>query len=210
MPRAVTNEVMIFTTYLATALTTLCLVVHEGLLLLLFLHGNSKSGSPFYATLPSTKVRIKEECLHSGPKRTVSSVSASSGGIVGASYPGELPRNEQQVSNFKMKHKQVASTERCSAGGDELYTVMFRAHMEDSGNKFARDIKTYPNPAILLASDRQLNDLCRFCCDPFETCVLTIDPTFSLGDFDVTPATYRHLLLQCVRSGNSPVMIGPN
>ena len=97
-------------------------------------HGNSKSGSPFFATLPSTKARIKEECLHSGPKRTVSSVSASSGGIVGASYPGELPRNEQQVSNFKMKQKQVVSTEKRSAGSDELYTVMFRAHMEDSGH----------------------------------------------------------------------------
>ncbi len=56
---------------------------------------------------------------------------------------------------------------------------MFRAQMEDSGNKFARNIKAYPNPAILVASDRQLNDVARFRCDPFESCVLTIDPTFS-------------------------------
>jgi len=39
--------------------------------------------------------------------------------------------------------------------------------------------------------------------------VLTVDPTFCLGDFDVTPTTYRHLLLQCVRTGKPPVMIGP-
>ena len=63
--------------------------------------------------------------------------------------------------------------------------------------------------AVILASDVQLNDIARFCCDPFEFSVLTIDPTFSLGDFDVTPTTYRHLLLECNRSKKPPVMIGP-
>lgn len=33
--------------------------------------------------------------------------------------------------------------------------------------------------------------------------------TFSLGDFDVTPTTYHHLLLECSRSKKPPVMIGP-
>ena len=61
---------------------------------------------------------------------------------------------------------------------------------------------------IVLASDQQLLDLERFCCDsPF--CVLTVDPTFSLDDCDVTPTTYRHLLLVSKRTGKPPVMIGP-
>ena len=34
-----------------------------------------------------------------------------------------------------------------------------------------------------------MNDLARFCCDPFEFCILTINPTFCLADFDVVPAT---------------------
>lgn len=33
--------------------------------------------------------------------------------------------------------------------------------------------------------------------------------TFSFGNFDVTPTTYRHLLLECSRSKKPPVMIGP-
>ncbi len=77
---------------------------------------------------------------------------------------GELPRNEQQVSNFKRKKTSIENT---VANGDALYTVMFRAQMEDSGNKFARNIKAYPNHAILVASDRQLNDVARFRCDPY-------------------------------------------
>ena len=109
---------------------------------------------------------------------------------------------------FKRK-KIFTSNEKTIADGDALYPVMFRAQMEDSGNKFATDIKAYPNPAVLLASDRQLNCVGCFCCDSFESCVLTIDPTFSLGDFDVTPATYHHLLLQSSHTGKTPVMIGP-
>ena len=39
--------------------------------------------------------------------------------------------------------------------------------------------------------------------------MLTVDPTFNLGDFDVTPTAYHHLLLKTVRYGKSPVFIGP-
>lgn len=174
-------------------------------------HGNSKSPKPFYGTLPSTVQQIKSECSASGPKQVVATLSASAGGIVGASYPGQLPRNEEQVSNFKKRNEVggTAAQNQISSEANDLYTVMLQAHLEDTGKKFVRDIKAYPEPAVILASDLQLNDIVRFCCNPFEYSVLTVDPTFSLGDFDVTPTTYRHLLLECNRSKKPPVMIGP-
>ena len=59
----------------------------------------------------------------------------------------------------------------------------------------------------VLASDWTLNDLDRFCTT--EQCtVLCIDPTFNLGDFDVTITTYRHPIL-VNSSGNHPIMMGP-
>ena len=39
--------------------------------------------------------------------------------------------------------------------------------------------------------------------------ILTVDPTFSLGAFDVTVITYRHLMLECRRTNNHPAFIGP-
>ena len=39
---------------------------------------------------------------------------------------------------------------------------------------------------------------------------MTVDPTSNLGAFDVTPTTYRHLLLESICSGSSPVLIGPS
>ena len=65
---------------------------------------------------------------------------------------------------------------------------MQQAHTKDPALQFIRGIRTTPDPAIVLAFDFQLDDLVRFCATQFsgEFCVFTIDPTLSLGDFDVT------------------------
>ena len=39
--------------------------------------------------------------------------------------------------------------------------------------------------------------------------ILTVDPTFSLGEFDVTTVTYHHLLLERKKNKNTPVFLGP-
>ena len=62
--------------------------------------------------------------------------------------------------------------------------------------QFVRDTRLAPKPAFLLARDRQLLDIKRFCTVPSGFSILTVDPTFKLGDFDVTPITYRHQLLE--------------
>lgn len=153
-------------------------------------HGNSKRDLPFFPTWPSTKEMIKCESS-CGPKETMSRVCSRAGGIQAAAAPGQLPRNERQVKYLK----HAAKSSSCNPA-DELYSVMFQAKQEDQNNTFVRDIKVLPDPAILIAKDYQLDDLVRFSTNSTEHCILTIDPTFSLGDFDVTPITYRHLLLE--------------
>lgn len=145
---------------------------------------------------------LKEELAESGPKDAVSSVTAKVGGVVGANAPGQLPRGETQVSNVKRALK------FSGRDGDELYVMM---QQSKAGDDFVRDIKTTPDPAIILANDRQFDDLVRFCATPAgtESSILTVDPTFSLGDFECTPTTYRHLLLTTRRSAISPVFVGP-
>jgi len=81
-----------------------------------------------------------------------------------ACYPGQLPRNEEQVSNYKrlvpVKLGQGVSVQ---SDANDLYTVMLRAHLEGGREKFIRDVKAYPELAIVLACDQQLRDLERFC-----------------------------------------------
>lgn len=182
---------------------TLCLVVYyipDGFSPTIVPHGNSKKDLPYYPTLPSTTMAIKDECPRLGPKAVVSSVESAVGGIEEAIYLGELPRNELQVSNFK-RHVREHSL---GSAGNDIYTIMLQAHLEDK--KFIRDVKAFPDPA---ATEQQLFDLERFCCNASAFSVITVDPTFSLGDFDVTPTTYRHLLLRVKRTGKPPVMLGP-
>ena len=49
---------------------------------------------------------------------------------------------------------------------NDLYSIMLKGHLEDRDKKFAPGIEAYLEPAILLASECQLN-VTRFCCDPF-------------------------------------------
>ena len=44
-------------------------------------------------------------------------------------------------------------------------------------------------------------DLVHFCTSSEEFSIVTVDPTFNLGeDFDVTPITYQYLILETERS----------
>ena len=149
-----------------------------------------------------------------GPKDVVASISAKAGGVLEAAAPGQLPRNEKQVSYFKSRvslDARISSLPGTSrdAAADDLFIVMQKAYTEDPSRKLVRAVNAAPEPAIVLATDRQLHDLARFCTSAFEFSPLTVDPTFCLGEFDVTLITYRHLLLRSKRYKVPPVFVGP-
>ena len=51
-----------------------------------------------------------------------------------------------------------------------------------------QETRPSPEPAFVLARDRRLDDLVRFCVVPENFALLTVDPTFKLGAF-VQPHT---------------------
>ena len=57
-------------------------------------HGNSEVSTPFHPTRSSTKKHVKQICATEGPKSVVASLSAEVGGIMEATAPGQLPRDE--------------------------------------------------------------------------------------------------------------------
>ena len=143
-----------------------------------------KQYKQFYPTLPSTMAVIKEQCLLGkvGPKKVVSEISSMVGGVLSAADACELPRNEQQVSDLKQRQKKVVVAGASSC--DELAVVMQKAYIEVSNQQFIREVRTLREPGIVVAVDRQLNDMVRFCTDETNFGILTVDPTFSLGDFN--------------------------
>ena len=67
---------------------------------------------------------------------------------------------------------------------------MQSAKLGDSLGLFVQETQPSPEPAFILARDRQFDGLVRFCVIANGFSVLTVAPAFILGDFDVTPITY--------------------
>ena len=131
------------------------------------------------------------------------------GGLTGAQCPGALPRDEKQVANARQSIKKPQVAMSITSVGDEWFMLMQQSKLGDSQGLFVRELKAAPEPGVVVARDYQLQDLVRFCTNEHNFSVLTADPTFCLGDFDVTPITYRHLLLKSRRTDRPPVFVGP-
>ena len=86
---------------------------------------------------------------------------------------------------------------------------MEQCKLQDGEDKFVRTVTACPKLMCLLFPDQQLDDLVCFCTNSDEFYVVTIDPTFSLGDHSVTCITYRNLLVTDTCTGQSPSMLGP-
>jgi len=118
--------------------------------------------------------------VEQGLKATVEHLSTVSGGVVGASAPGQLPRDEKQVTNMRKREKLRGRCGGPSADSDDLFVVMQQAHTEDPASKFVCGIRAAPDPAIVIAEDYQLNDMNRFCTSSSEFGILTVEHLESL------------------------------
>ena len=84
--------------------------------------------------------------------------------------------------------------------------AMCKESMRKNEDPFVRIVTYAPEPMSILCTNAQLLDIEHFCTDHT---VLSVDPTFNLGDFSLTVTSYRNLLFKNYRTKNHPVMIGP-
>ena len=174
-------------------------------------HGNSKGKEPFCRTKPSTIKLLKESVQTKAPRKALREVENLVGGVVTAHSASDLPRDRKQVDNLKYATQQstTSTSSNWSSKNDVLAHVMqmckdtFGADAE-----FIRAVEAAPEPMCVLATNQQLADLERFCTGD-RSSVLSIDPTFNLGPFSVTPMTYQNLLTKTTRNGNHPILLGP-
>ena len=66
---------------------------------------------------------------------------------------------------------------------------------DGTSDAFVRDIKAAPDPQCIMAFDWQINDLVCFLTDERKFCIFTANTTYNVGEFYVTPTTYKHLNL---------------
>ena len=74
-------------------------------------------------------------------------------------------------------------------------------------NQMCRFIASHPEQVIVLATDQQITDMERFTCGD-KASPISVDATFNLGQFYVTPITYRNPFL-LNNDDNSACFCGP-
>ena len=79
----------------------------------------------------------------------------------------------------------------------------------DPKTTFVRDVRVGAEPFCVVGTNRQLDDLKRFCCNPVEYRPLTVDATFDFRPYNVTPTSYQHLIALRNEDSKHPTMIGP-
>ena len=161
-------------------------------------HGNRKHGKkPFYPTQKSTLDAMKAELSEHAPSVAFRKVSNASGGMLGAQQPGQLPRSREQLYDLKRKAKtedQVDELLLYSKSKDEPFIIEHHDVRED---------------LWVLGKGHMSRDLSRFCTSGIRSHPFCVDPTFNFGKFEVTPFSYKHLLLKSTRTNEAPVFIGP-
>ena len=124
------------------------------------------------------------------------------GGELDAAGMQKLPRNLHQIKNYR----------RSSTGKDQnvLYSVILQCKLTDgTSDAFVQDVKAAPDPQCVMVFDWQISDLVRFLTDERKFRVFTADTTYNVGEFYVTPSTYKRLMLVDITSKKHPTMAGP-
>lgn len=180
-------------------------------------HKNAKKSQPYVRTWASTKLLIKDASKEMKPREVIyKTVADDLGGVSKCVSLGQLPRNRQQVKDFVRHIPASQGLEKKNLSGrssddDPWYRLLGESKKQAASRKtaFIRDVRVAPEPLCVMTTDRQINDMKRFCCSPIEFRPFTVDPTFDIGHYNVTPITYQHLLLENKRDGKHPSLIGP-
>ena len=181
-------------------------------------HGNSKKKkTPYVRTWESTKDQLKIAAGEMKAREAVHhTITEGLGGLQSCVGLGQVPRNRQQVKDMarrkavsKGSHpKNMSGAGRTS---DPWYMLLNESKIQarDPKSAFVRDVSVGAEPFCVVGTNRQLNDLKRFCCNPVEYRPLAVDPTFDFGPYNVTRISYQHLMVLRREDGNHPKMIGP-
>lgn len=170
-------------------------------------HGNSKGNKPFSRSKFSTISMLKKSVKTKQPLKALREVENIRGGIMNAKSGCDLPRNRKQVHNLKYASKSPPCSSASISPTDVLAQVMQMCKDSSGCEAYVRSVEAAPEPMCVVTTDQQLFDIERFCTDESAS-VLSVDTTFNLGPFYVTPTTYHNLLVKTDR-GNHPIVLGP-
>ena len=163
-------------------------------------HGNSRKSAkaPFYPTAKSTLQALKQNVENAAPSQVYKLVCDQAGGSSQARTPGALPRSRKQVYDLQV---------RASQSKDPVDDLLVYAKKKEE--KIVLRHEDIPTDLWILGTKVMCDDLGRFTSSTKLSHPISIDPTFNMGQFEVTPVVYKHLFLTSKRTGKNPVFLRP-
>ncbi len=150
-------------------------------------HGNSKGSTPFKRILPSLREKMKESVQNKEkPKKLLDQLFLSAGDVVHARSSCKLPRGAKDIYNARYSKKKansesISSGEKFPVGVDKIWMLLEKAKRDKAELEgFIMSCSVHPDPFIVLASDRQLDELEQFCTDPNSFTIFQVDPTLNI------------------------------
>ena len=145
-------------------------------------HGNAKNNLGYTKKKPSVVRQIKRsaDCL--------SKAEALENHINSHGGRGQIPLELNPPIHQIQRVLQPVSRPK----EDDLAVLMSWAQQNRS---ICREISAHPEPYVVIATDQQLTDIQRFATGT-NAAPITEDPTFNIGNFYVTPISYRNLYLE--------------
>ena len=98
-----------------------------------------------FFTAESAKAHLKAMAKSKTPKSIMQIATQEQGGEIGAKGLNKIPRNLQQLKNYRRNEKKDTNV---------LYSVMLQCKVcEGKSEAFVRDVKAAPEPQCVLFSD---------------------------------------------------------
>ena len=115
----------------------------------------------YQAALQPIEETYQTDVCYKRSQSIVASLCAQVGRVLQAIAPGQFPRDEKQTTNYKAR---VSLEQRQSflpdasrdATADD---IIHRCYTEDPSKKFIRAVNAAPEPAVVVTTDRQLQDI---------------------------------------------------
>ena len=164
-------------------------------------HGNmrGRAKKSFYPTKKSTMTEIRESVERKGSQGVYDHLRRQAGGVCGARAVSDLPRGKHQIYSVRSRISHASTVDDV---GDLL--------------KYARDQEDiilhhsdYPEDLWVFGTSSMSADLSRFTTSDLLSHPFSVDPTFQMGQFEVTPVVYKNLILKSQRTHESPIFLGP-
>ena len=141
---------------------------------------------------------MKQKVGNNAPSQVYKAAYDKAGGSSQARTPGTLPRSRKQVYDLQF---------RANKENDPVEDLLVYARMKDDTVVLRHE--DLPNDLWVLGTKVMCNDLGRFTSSDRLSHPICVDPTFNMGQFEVTPVVYKHLFLTSKRTGKTPVFLGP-